>query len=183
MLAILRVTARTVVVYTAGLGDRALRRALPLSSELLSSGSSMGQDDGKPSAENNVTLHDVASAGLSKLLGKKRKHGSDKLAAWALQAGGDAGPRCGVPAIVRDDDTGEIPATAMEQSTADELLASDAVADDHAGNWLAEDTSLAQDLGDEEFDWEDGEDAGDDLEQVLNSNVQVSACCSETSDT
>lgn len=133
----------------------------------------MSRENEESRDEKSLTLHDVASAGLSKALRARRRPGSNQLGAWALQTDSNVAPRCGVAAIVRDDSTGDIPEPSKASApTADDVLASGAVADENQGEWMAEEAGQGDELEDEEFDWEDGEGFADDLAQVFNSNMR-----------
>eukprot|EP00892_Ulva_mutabilis_P007434 jgi/Ulvmu1/5062/UM021_0079.1 len=120
--------------------------------------------DTNKSTDKAFTLHEVASAGLTKAVKAKRSRLEDCTALPGLPAPKRrAAPACGGSAAIADVH-GDAPTGPMtgDASDVEVAMAADAVADVNAANWIAEEEPFP-DGDDHEFEWEDGdhEDAND----------------------
>lgn len=115
--------------------------------------------DPNKAVDKTSTLHEVASAGLSKAVRAKRSRLEDCSALPGLPAPKRrTAPACGGEAAIVDDH-GDAPAGPVpgDISDNDDAGATDAVADVNAADWIAEEEVFLDD-DDLEFEWEDSID-------------------------
>lgn len=117
-----------------------------------------------------VTLHEIASAGLSKAVRAKRSRLEDCSALPGLPAPKRrSAPACGGKGAVADYH-GDAPSGPVAGHDSDDegARATDSVADVNAADWIAEDESAIFEDYDLEFEWEDGsnDDGTDGLVRI-----------------